>query len=189
MKKKLMNMLLVIGCVMTLNLFAESVAEWMENLDKMLVPVVDTDWRVIEKWSKLGELKQKAIMRSDWASALEYAREQFKVRQGKSQSVMEAETHLEMSLLLWNNNLNLEAKKSMLNCIQVLGNDSNIDISGRQRALELYALMNKNQLLHPISSEQFYPLIKQIMEIANKQWKNGLERMKNQDPMFQMFRD
>ncbi len=189
MKKNFTNLLLVLGIVLGISVYAESTADWMQKLDQMLVPVMDTNWNTIEKWNENGELMQKAVMSGNWPSALEYGRKWFAVRQGRTISVVEASNHLQMSMLLWNNNMIEDAKKSMVICINVLRNDPNIDSNGCQPAEMLYVMMIQNKLQRPISSDNYFMLLKQVMAIAEAQWKAGLERMKNQNDMFRMFRD
>ena len=189
MKKFFAKLMVVVGIIVSISMYAESTADFIDRINKLTEPVITGDLNTLQEWNKYGVLKQQAVWKNDWPTALFYGRKWFNLRQGRSVSFMEADSQLEMSMLLWNNNNIEEAKATIQNCINVLKNDQNIDGNGCQRVEMFYALMRENKLPRPIDGSIFYNLKNQILEIAQIQWKAGLERMKNQNDMFQMFRD
>ena len=182
-------MLLVIGILLGISMHAESTADFIDRINKLTEPVITADWNTMEEILNYGKLIQQSVLKNDWPVALAYGRKWFNLRQGRGESFIEASAQLEMSMLLWNNNHVEEAKATMRNCINVLRNDPNIDGNGCKQAEMFYALMTENKLPRPINGGTFYTLRDQILAIAQIQWRVGKERMKNQNDMFQMFRD
>lgn len=144
----------------------------------------------INNWLQYAERKRKAIDNENWTSAIRYARQELNAM--PNVSINNAKTRLQLSMLLWNNGDRYEAKKEMQICFNILRNDPNIFREGFERAEKFLEKMKDEELprrftSNDINRSETNYLFGFIMEIAERQWNQGLDRSIERNRMMESY--